>query len=62
MHTQTGQREAGDYEDGDIHEDADHTSRSGAEGEEEKVGIELASPPHTRSISRLLFHPHPFMQ
>ena len=62
MHTQAGQREAGHYEDGDIHEDADHTSRSGAEGEEEKVGIELVSPPHTRSISLSRFHPHPLMQ
>lgn len=49
MYTQTGQRQAGHYEDGDIHEDADYAARSSAEGEEEEVGVKLAPSHHTRS-------------
>ena len=44
MHTQAGQREAGDYEDGDIHEDTNYAARSSAKGKEEAVRVKLAPP------------------
>ncbi len=63
MHTQASQCEAGDYEDSDIHEDADHAARSGAEGKEEEVGVEFAPPPRRVQPTSLSgFYPPPFTQ
>ena len=51
MHTQAGQREAGNHQDGDIHEHANHAAGSGTKREEETIRVELASLLHTRPTS-----------